>query len=537
MTGIMAISRSRTAAAAVGYGALLMTGTSFAASSPIIQTAQGEIIGTQLPGTPAINAFLGVPYAAPPTGNLRLRPPQPHASWTIPLQATDVRLPCPQASPVTGAVVGSEDCLYLNVYVPASPALAPRPVMVFIPGGGFTAGSASSPYYNGQAIAEQSGVIVVTVTYRIGPLGFLTAPALDAESAQGVSGNYGLEDQQAALRWVNRNIVSFGGNPLNVTLFGESAGANSTEYQLVSPLAAHLFQKDIIESSIGLPLIPDLTLAQSESGGSAGVITQVGCSTAPNITACLRALPASDFVITRPGPSPTYPVVDGYVLPETPPAAFASGRFNQVLTIIGSNLNEFTSLISGLDPNAFSETLTAAGYAAIVDNLFGQVSSAVLAQYPANAYQSPLQALAAVGTDAFVACQTEAKRQSLSHYVATFGYEFAEPNPAEGPILGPPIPNYTYGDYHTSELPYVFGYTAPTGAPVVGKDVSLSRTIIAYWTNFATANVPDGSNLGSNPIWPSYEAEGNLVSLKDQSALLPVVQFDTEHHCGFWAAP
>ena len=231
------------------------------AVSPTVSTDRGELIGLR-EGT--VDAFLGVPYAAPPVGDLRFRPPQPHAPWTSPLQTTQVGAVCPQVNPNE---MGSEDCLYLNIYTPTQSASAHRPVMVWIPGGGFTKGSASSPYYDSQYIAEQAGVIVVTMTYRVGALGFLTAPVLDRESSAGVSGNYGLLDQRAALRWVRRNIEAFGGDPDNVTLFGESAGADSTEYQLVAPATAGLYQRAIIESSVAGLLIPNLPLSVAEASG------------------------------------------------------------------------------------------------------------------------------------------------------------------------------------------------------------------------------------------------------------------------------
>ncbi len=523
--------------AAYALGFFALSTIAGAQTAPAVLTDKGVVVGKQLPGSPAVDAFLGIPYAAPPVGNLRLRAPEPHAPWNTPVQATAVAKPCPQVVPVAGTVVGSEDCLYLNVYTPAEKSLLPRPVMVYIPGGGFVGGSASSPYYNGQAIARQSGVIVVTVTYRVGALGFLTSPALDAENSKKISGNYGIEDQQQALKWVRANIAAFGGNPFDVTLFGESAGANSVEDQLTSPFVTGLFQKTIIESTVGTPLIPNLTLAQSEAGSSAAIVSQVGCSTAGDVAACLRALPAAAFLKQTPGTTPavTDPVVDGVVLPLAPLQAFQTGRFNRVPTIIGSNHDEFTSLIATQLPQLINPPLGAAAYGPLLQSFFGPGAAAVEAQYPLSNYPSPLQAFAAVGTDAFVACQTEAKRAALSQYVPVFGYEFHELNPATGPILGPPVPNFNYGDYHTAELPYVFGFTAPAGAPVAGKDIPLSHSIIGYWTNFAATGYPGGAPVKGDPRWPFYQ-ERALISLEDQIAPITVQSFDNDHHCGFWNA-
>jgi para-nitrobenzyl esterase len=505
------------------------------AQAPTAETTNGEIIGLQVAGTsPAINAFLGVPFAAPPIGDLRFAPPQPHASWQTPLQTTQSSQPCLQAP--NGAPLGSEDCLYLNVYTPAKRSLVPRPVLVFIPGGGFVEGTGNSPYYDGQVIAEQSGEIVVTINYRLAALGFLTAPSLDAESPHGVSGNYGLEDQQAALRWIKANAAAFGGNANNITLFGESAGANSTEYQLASPLAAGLFQHAIVESAIGPPLIPSQTLAQSEAGGSLGIISKVGCSGASNVPACLRAAPADSF-LSAGFLTGLLPVIDGYILKQTPLAAFQSGQFNKVQVITGSNLNEATNLVELVFPQVVNPPLTASGYTEILEQEFGSNAEAVQAQYPVGDYQSPIQAFAAVATDAFVACPTEQKRIALAEHTAVYGYEFSDPNPVMGPLgpyLLPPTPGLTYGAYHTADLPYVFGLASPGGTPLTGKDLTLSRSVISYWSNFGLTGSPSSVPYGWDPIWSNYR-QGELLNINDTITPLPVGTFDKEHDCSFWS--
>lgn len=501
-----------------------------AATPPTAHIADGRLIGTQLG---PIDAFLGVPYAAPPVGDLRFRAPQPHAAWTTPRQATQVAQTCPLVAP-NGSPTGSEDCLYLNVFTPSQTVAGGRPVMVYIPGGGFTRGSASSPYYNGQYIAEQAGVIVVVITYRVGALGFLTAPALDAETPARTSGNYGLLDQQAALRWVRDNIAAFGGNPQNVTLFGESAGADSTEYALATPATAGLFQRAIIESAVGGVLIPNLPIAVAEATGGATVISAVGCANASDVAACLRALPAAAFLTpaaTTPGSS--LPVVDGVVLPQQPLQAFRSGRFNRVPVILGSNHDEGTAFVWPIEA-ALGGPLTAAGYSAQLQGLYGPVpAEEVAGEYPVGAYPSPIQALAAVYTDANVACPTFEKRKALARYVPVYGFEFNEPNPARGPLLGPPEPGLAYGDYHTAELPYVFGVTAPSGVPVAGKDLALSQSVISYWTNFATIGDPNRSQ--AIPFWFDYRLRRQLISLQDQITQLPDSKFNADHHCSFWA--
>ena len=289
-------------------------------------------------------AFLGIPYAAPPVGELRFRPPEPHAPWAAPLAATTPASPCPQALDAvsTNEASTNEDCLYLNVWTKLSSGRGRnwgnRPVMLWVHGGGFQFGSGSSPYCNGALLAEK-GDVVVTINYRLGALGYLAAPALDAEGPAHVPGNYGIEDQQAALRWVRRNIASFGGNPRNVTLFGQSAGARSVEYQLASPCAAGLFDRAIIESSGG----GAATLAASEAGSSAGIIKTVGRDAAGDVAACLRAVPAADFLAMNPlNPGNAVPVVDGVVILRQPLDALDAGQFNRVPTITGGTHGEWT---------------------------------------------------------------------------------------------------------------------------------------------------------------------------------------------------
>ncbi len=510
------------------------------ASPPSASTDLGEVVGVR---TGTVDAFLGVPYAAPPVGNLRFRPPQPHAPWATPAQATQVAQPCPQ---IRGTAIGSEDCLYLNVYAPAGDARARRPVMVWFPGGLFQAGAATFPYYNGQPIVEQSGVVVVTVTYRVGALGNLTAPAFDQESPAGVSGNYGLQDEQAALRWVRSNIAAFGGDPRNVTLFGESAGGNSVEYHMTSPLSRGLFDHAIIESAsgprlpsspalqaVGAVSIPDLPLAQSESGGSAMVIAAVGCSGAADIAACLRAVPAGAFLSASNIAYPVvFPVIDGYVLPQRPLQAFRSGQFNRVPAIVGSNHDEGTGLVWPIEA-ALGGALTATGYTEQVDTYYGTSAPAVLAEYPLSAYPSPIQALAAAETDSTFACPAALKRRALSRYVPVFGYELAEPNAAQGPQLGPVEPGLTYGAYHTADLPYVFGVTAPAGARVTGKDLVLSQAVINYWTSMAIIGNPNLRRPRYAP-WFDERLVPSVLSLKDTIGQQPESRFATDHHCSFW---
>ena len=495
-------------------------GPALAAPSPSVVTADGAVVGLR---DGPVDVFFAIPYAAPPVGPLRFLPPQPHAAWTAPLQATQPAPVCPQIPLSTGVLTGSEDCLYLNVWTPKANDRARRPVMLFIHGGG-NRGAGSEPYYYGENIARQAGVVVVTIDYRIGPLGFLTASALDRESGSGVSGNYGILDQQAALRWVRRNIAAFGGNPGNVTVFGESFGAISTEVQLVSPAARGLFTHVIIESSANV--LP--TLAATETGTSAATIAAVGCAGASDVAACLRAVPAASFVVAG---GSANPVVDGQVIPLPILQAFQTGQFTHVPLIFGNNHDEETVFV-GLQ-EAASGPVTAASYAAQLQSIYGADAGAILAHYPVASYQSPAQALAAAETDGIFSCLADQKRTALERYVPVFGYEFNEPGPAQGPIFSSPQPGLTLNDYHTSELPYVFGLSSPDGVPVTGKDLALSQRIITYWTDFATVGAPV-LPVFQLPIWFDLRLTHLLVSLRNGGGYLTEDQFRSEHQCGFW---
>ena len=321
-----------------------------APGSPIVATDKGPIRGLAIDG---MEVFRGIPYAAPPVGDLRWRPPQDRAPWDGVLNATQFANHCPQNPSPYGIASLTEDCLYLNVFTPSKtnegrPHLLP--VMVWIHGGGLFLGE-SDGYDASPLVGE--GVVVVTINYRLGTLGVLAHPALSAESSYGGSGNWGLMDQQAALRWVQRNIRAFGGDPENVTIFGESAGGYSVHAQLASPQAAGLFHKAIVES--GAYSLTQSSLATAEAQGNAFAST-VGCTDA----ACLRAL--SVAAILQAGPRSTvFANIDGFVLTQSMLSAMTSGQFNQVPTIVGSNHDEWRLFIAQAE-KATGTPLSASAY-------------------------------------------------------------------------------------------------------------------------------------------------------------------------------
>lgn len=509
----------------------------------VVTTDKGPVRGIT---TSTLQAFLGIPYAAAPTDDLRWKPPQPHARWRRTLDATQFGDACAQLPSSAGQPSVSEDCLYLNVYVPQKGrrdearrqgdrrrnGRTRQPVMVWIHGGSLTSGAGG--LYDPTQLAERGEVIVVTLNYRLGILGFLSHPGLTAESRAGSSGNYGLMDQQLALRWVQRNIGEFGGDPDNVTVFGGSAGALSIHAHLASPRAAGLFHKAIVQS--GAYSLTQATLATAEGRGAvfAGL---AGCSN--QTAACLRQLPVAAILALQRNllPAGVLPSVDGTVLPQSIGTALASGRFNRVPVIEGSNHDEFRAFVGAAESLA-GVPLTAAGYIPFISTTLGvPIETATFlgtAVYPLAAYPPPATApsiaLGALGTDALFACNARVASRWLATHVPTWQYEFNDPT---APLpLGLSL-SYPSGAYHASELQYLFAPT-PLGFPGLNVDQrDLSEAMIRYWTRFAHTGNPNGSAL---PAWPRYRASDRFQSLELTG---PVTKggFAADHKCAAWGTP
>jgi para-nitrobenzyl esterase len=497
-------------------------------STAAIVTETGPLKGIE---TSTQDQFLGIPYAALPLGNLRWMPPQPPARWNGVFEATQFGNFCPQ--PYRGVSVGDEDCLTLNVYRPHQMKNANKdsgvPVMVWIHGGGLVTGG--SAFYDPAPIVQIGGVIVVTINYRLGYLGFLAHPALDSEGH--LAGNYGLMDQQFALGWVQRNIAAFGGDPTRVTIFGESAGGQSVYANLASPLAAGLFSGAIAESGSYAGFAPYLQqivpIAAGETTGTS-IGTSVGCNSLTNAQ-CLRATPALTLVLAEPGT--VYPFIDGTLLTQTLGAAFASGQFNRVPVISGTNHDEWRAFVA----NYGSSLVTEADYKAAVDALwdgFGPFIWGVfypLANYPiippipGDPSPSPGIALGASGTDGIFSCPARNADQSLSKFVTTYTYEFNDEN---APGFFPGV-NFPTGAYHFSEVQYLFNvFGTPSSSLFTPAQQALSNTMIGYWTNFAMTGDP---NFAEAPFWPQYDpATDEFQSLVPAT---PMIEFNfaTDHKC------
>ncbi len=513
-----------------------------AEAAPAIVTEDGPLKGLLSPG---INEFLGIPYAAPPLGALRWTPPQPHGHWHGVLKATQLGNPCPQLD-FFRTEFGNEDCLFLNVYTPGLKKNENKnenenenendglPVMVWIHGGSLVTGSGG--LYDPTPLVEKGGVIVVTINYRLGVLGFFAHPALDAEGH--LNANYGLIDQQFALKWVQRNIAAFGGNPKRVTIFGESAGGLSVYSNLASPTAAGLFHRAIAESGAYTSfqdyqqlIVP---LATAEAVG-ADFATKVGCG--DGTTQCLRATSAAALIHAE--PSIVYPVVDGTVLTQPPGAAFFSGQFNHVPVISGSNHDEYRLFVA-LNFDYAGHPLQDADYPAATAALLGlpladPLVQLILALYPLSNYppppgvQSAPLALSAWVTDAAFSCPARNADQLLSQYVPTYTYEFNDEN---APLSFGLVPaSFPLGAYHAAEIQYLFNiFGLP--APFTSDQQQLSDTMIGYWTQFAKTGNPNATGA---PAWSPYSA------LTDQfQSLVPPTPtaestFNTDHKCSlFW---
>ncbi|WP_169389558.1 carboxylesterase/lipase family protein [Deinococcus aquatilis] len=508
------------------------------AQTPVtVQTAQGAVTGQQAEA----NSFLGIPYAAPPVGELRWQPPQPAPSWTAPRDATQAGSVCPQVAlglfPVAGVtpgeVQGNEDCLFLNVYTPRSATADSRlPVMVWLHGGSFTLGSGSA--YDGSVLAEKYGVVVVTLNYRLGALGFLSLPALNAEAADQTSGNYGLMDQQAALRWVGRNVAAFGGNPADVTIFGESAGGMSVCAQLASPQAAGLFQKAIIQSGLCLSPGNAVTLAQA-SARNVRYADKLACR--PTDLACLRKVnPETLLKTTVPGLRPASnlvwsPVYGAGILPLTLQDAFAQGRFNRVPVLAGTNHDEGRLFVSAISPGG--KPLSVVQYWGGTGLLAGAANlGRVLAQYPVRSYSTPALAFATLFTDAVFSCPAVRVGTALSQYVPVYAFEFSDPQAATSIKTPADLPGL--GSAHSSGLIYAFQKPiAGLGSPeqFSPQQARLSDHLSEAWATFAKTGRP---TVTGQPAWQPFDPARANVQVFNLMGVQESTAFAADHKCDFW---
>jgi para-nitrobenzyl esterase len=471
-----------------------------------------------------VDRFLGIPYAAPPVGDLR---------WKAPIEAPPwhgVRDAIQQGSECIQPSGGSEDCLYLNIYRPARTKRSESlPVILFIHGGSNQVGSGNQ--YDPSDWVAGSGIIVVTINYRLNAFGFLALPSLDTEAGEPSSGNYGLMDQQAALRWIDANILAFGGNPHNVTIQGESAGGIDVCANLVSPTAAGLFSRAIMESMY----CPTATHGQAIQT-STPVAIALGCTDTPTADACMRSKSAAD-VLTGTGHLSMAgeagfsagPNFGNSVLPLQAKEALSSGNWNQSDILIGSNHDDASIFVSAaLGARNVQFPITVDEYQKLVGAQFGSFAPAVLNEYPLSGYSDPFLAYADENNDfSALGCPVTPLSQMFAAVTRTFRYEFDDrAAPSEG---GNPT-DRTLGAYHGAELLYLF--TVSDASKSLAQQ-QLSDQMRQYWANFVKAGNPNENGL---VLWPTYDAGAHeLLSLRPDGSTA-VDNFDVDHHCAFWAA-
>jgi para-nitrobenzyl esterase len=475
----------------------------FAIDDPV-RVENGSLSGS--PGSnPEVRVYKGVPFAAPPVGDLRWKGPKPAAAWPGVRAATQFSSACYQTPYPRASIYYlepepmSEDCLYLNVWTAAKSNKEHRPVMVWIHGGGLTRGSGAVPFYDGEALAKK-GVVLVTINYRLGVFGFFAHPELSKESDRNASGNYALLDQIAALEWVHKNIQAFGGDPKRVTIFGESAGSWSVNYLMATPLARGLFQRAIGESGGAFGVMKKLSEVE-ESG------KKFAASQGADSIAALRAKPAE--ALLKASQTASFPPnVDGWLLPVDVYTIFAEGKQIDVPLIAGSNADEGKSLAP------WPASGKAASFVEQSRARFGDKTDAFLKLYPAGSDEEAAASHYASFRDFSFGWQmrTCVRMQSKTGKSKAFLYYFDRV---------PPGPDSArYGAFHASEIAYVFGNLLPP-RPWEPIDKKLSDAISSYWVNFAATGDPNGKGLAK---WPVYrESSDAALELGDKIEPAPAL--------------
>lgn len=511
----MSLKKAMLAAAAVAA----LASSPAAAQMTSARVQQGTLSGVD---KGKIGAFLGVPFAAAPVGQMRWKPPATPKAWKGARQAKTFGASCQQAVGPGGFgpwtheyVVGdkvSEDCLFLNIWTPARRAGEKLPVLVWIYGGGFSSGSASVPIYDGSKLAEK-GIVVIGINYRVGLYGFMAHPELTAESPAHASGNYGLLDQIAALKWIKANAAAFGGDPGKVTIAGQSAGAMSVHHMIASPLAKGLFVRAIAQSGSGSGVTAGDRASAEKTGLS--LMQAAGVSSLAEMRKLTTEQLAAAQAKMGPGGGGLgfAPIVDGLVLPN---AAFSGANTNDTAILTGMTSEEMT----GLNPN-FGKA-TPVDLRKQIDAAYGSSASEIAALYPAS---NDAQANAAAGSLAMerglasMGLWAQERQAKSTRPIYAYLWTHAEPGPDAA----------RYGAFHSSEIPYVFDtLDASPERPFTAFDRQLAARMGDYWVNFVKTGDPNGPGL---PVWPVYlQSDRQIIELGATTTarpLLPAVKFDT----------
>lgn len=504
-------------------------GTSAPASvPPIVQTGQGPVSGKLISG---VRAYLGIPYAAPPVGELRWQPPQPPARWSGTRDGTAFGDRCAQPLSPLSPESANEDCLFLNVHVPDGIGREKLPVMVWIHGGAFLSGSAAE--YDMTKLAQKARAVVVSINYRLGAFGFLRQPEL---VAQNTSSNLGLQDQQAALRWVESQIGRFGGDASRVTIFGHSAGSVSVCLHMVSPQSKGLFHRAILQS--GACHLLTATPAAVMQAQTVALGAKLGCPEGPGQLSCMRQKPALD-VMRQSVPNGNEvngvdlrwtPVQDGITLKGDPDQLVQQGKFHRVPVIVGTTHDEGRLFVASEYHLANLAPVNEADLNAHIGRIaspYSSLAARLRSTYTAQAYGTLDLAFSALLTDHYFACDAMRDAEAFSRHVPTYNYEFTEPSASN------PDPLMPLGAFHGLELIYLFqnNQVMPESMDALsGAQLKLSEQMIRYWGRFAAMGHP---NAFLPPYWPRFKArQPSSLNLNSKSlAVFGAAAFRKDHQC------
>jgi para-nitrobenzyl esterase len=487
-----------------------------------VKTANGIVEGTSEQSS-GVRTFKGIPFAAPPVGNLRWQPPQPVKNWKG-VRKTDQFGPRCMQRPIFGDMGFrsngmNEDCLYLNVWTPAKTGKERLPVLVYFYGGGFVAGDGSEARYEGESMARK-GIVALTVNYRLGVFGFLAHPELTKESPHRASGNYGLLDQTAALRWVKQNIAAFGGDPSRVTIAGESAGSVSVSAQMASPLSKNLIAGAIGESGSIIGALSAVPLAEGEQSG-----VKFATSVKATSLAALRAMPAEKLLEAtgRPGTPFPSPTIDGYLFPKAPLEIFSAGEQARVPLLVGSNSEElgYFVILGRESPNVEN-------YRKALVRLYGDKAEEVFKLYPASNETEVMDAAQDLASDRFISYSTW-KWLDVSTKTGgkpTYYYLYSRPRPAMRPEMGNATPGLaggvvkdapaanqwppkSRGAVHSAEIEYAMGNLDSNKVYAwTPEDYKVSKVMQEYFANFIKTGNPNGQGL---PNWPTFDTGQRMI--------------------------